>query len=902
MTDVQMMAALKMSIRVGMAAYFENPNLLALTCIKPVRMFLRHGNAPISPLLYTSYGIVLCGVLNEIEAGYRFGKLGLRLAEKFPAAEFKSRHLFVHDCLIRHWKEPVRDTLDSYLDAYKYGLEVGDLEYAGLAILQHLLSSFLAGVELTKLEAGREKYDHAITALRNATYIHVKNMCQQQILNFMGKSEDPLRLLGEVYNEEVSFAEHLKENDHYALYDYYYDRLFLDYIFENPGRALEDAQLAVKYLDAVGTLALTFVNFYESLAALAHAATAPGERKRLRRLVKANQKKMKKWAKHAPANHLHQYELVEAERARVQRRQAKAMMFYDQAIAHARENRHLREEALGNELAAKFYLSQGREKIAKTYLREARYLYHKWGAFAKVQQLERKYGELLQEPASAAGFETATTLTRTSTSTGASSGVLDMLSVLKATQAISGEIDLEKLLAKMITIVIENAGAQRGCFLIESEGEWLIEAEGFADQSAPRVLQSQPLGKTVAAGIVHYVSRIRETVVLGDAAHEGRFTNDAYVQQHRSRSLLCKPVIKQNDLIGILYLENDLSTNVFVPGRIEALEILSAQIAVSLENAQLYKRLEQYNRTLEENVQLRTAELQDKNAELTQTLQRLRETQNQLVTQEKLASLGQLTAGIAHEIKNPLNFVNNFAALSIDLTKELREEIEKIEGGGLKIEDGGSWIVDRESLANMKEILETLAQNAEKINHHGRRADGIVRSMMQHARGGSGQREPTDINQLLDDAVNLVYHGMRANDTSFNIKIEKDYDETIGKLEVVPQDLSRVFLNLISNACYAGNEKMKATRDSFSPTLSVRTQNLGDKIEIRIRDNGNGIPAEIREKIFNPFFTTKPAGQGTGLGLSISHDIIVQQHRGEIKVETEEGKFTEFVVRLPKNS
>ncbi|RIK66968.1 hypothetical protein DCC62_24965, partial [candidate division KSB1 bacterium] len=247
----------------------------------------------------------------------------------------------------------------------------------------------------------------------------------------------------------------------------------------------------------------------------------------------------------------------------------------------------------------------------------------------------------------------------------------------------------------------------------------------------------------------------------------------------------------------------------------------------------------------------------------------------------------------------PLNFVNNFAALSVDLAKELREEVAKIDDGGLKI-------VDNESLANMKEILETLEQNAEKINHHGKRADGIVKSMMQHARGSSGQRESTDINHLLDEAVNLTYHGMRANDAAFNITIEKEYDSSIGKLEVVPQDLSRVFLNIINNACYAAHQKARGREqgangnERINPTLSVSTKNLGNQIEIRIRDNGNGIPPEIREKIFNPFFTTKPTGQGTGLGLSISHDIIVQQHRGEIQVETEEGKFTEFVVRLPR--
>jgi signal transduction histidine kinase/ligand-binding sensor domain-containing protein len=344
-------------------------------------------------------------------------------------------------------------------------------------------------------------------------------------------------------------------------------------------------------------------------------------------------------------------------------------------------------------------------------------------------------------------------------------------------------------------------------------------------------------------------------------------------------------------------------------------EIREAELRAQAAEAQS-KALQAENERKEVEL-LKAEELRLAYQTLENTLENLKATQQQLVTQQKLASLGQLTAGIAHEIKNPLNFVNNFAALSVDLAKELREEIAKVEGGGLKIEDGGSRIVDRESLlkiedgglrivdgerlTNIKEILETLEQNAEKINHHGKRADGIVKSMMQHARGSSGQRELTDINQLLDEAVNLTYHGMRANDASFNITIEKDYDAAIGKLEVVPQDLSRVFLNIVNNACYAAHQKKKDSLDGFSPTLSVQTKNLGDKIEIRIRDNGNGIPAEVREKIFNPFFTTKPTGQGTGLGLSISYEIIVQQYRGEINVETEEGKFTEFVVRLPHN-
>jgi signal transduction histidine kinase len=302
-------------------------------------------------------------------------------------------------------------------------------------------------------------------------------------------------------------------------------------------------------------------------------------------------------------------------------------------------------------------------------------------------------------------------------------------------------------------------------------------------------------------------------------------------------------------------------------------------------------KLEEYSQTLEQKVDERTKELKEKNDELVETLQRLQQMQQQLVTQEKLASLGALTAGIAHEIKNPLNFVNNFSALSVDLTKELQEEIDKQKDK-----------LDADALDNLQAVVGDLQMNAEKINQHGKRADSIVRGMLMHSRGKPGERHPTDLNALLDEYVNLAYHGMRAQDSTFNVTIEKDYDKSIGVMSVVPQDLSRVFLNIVNNACYATHEKKRQAGDGFSPTVSVRTKDLGDKIEVRIRDNGLGMPREVREKIFNPFFTTKPTGQGTGLGLSISYDIIVQEHRGELRVETEEGSFAEFIIVLPKNA
>ena len=282
------------------------------------------------------------------------------------------------------------------------------------------------------------------------------------------------------------------------------------------------------------------------------------------------------------------------------------------------------------------------------------------------------------------------------------------------------------------------------------------------------------------------------------------------------------------------------------------------------------------NKELEQQVYERTQELK-------KSLDELKATQVQLIHSEKMASLGELTAGIAHEIKNPLNFVNNFSELSRELLDELQEELEK------------------NNKEEVMAIANDLKQNLEKINQHGKRADSIVKGMLLHSRGSSGEKTLTDVNDLLDQYVTLAYHGLRAKDKDFNITIEKEYDETLEKINVVSQDISRVFLNIINNACYAANEKKKKCATEFNPKLKVSTKKIDDKVEIRIGDNGNGIPADILDKIFQPFFTTKPTGEGTGLGLSLSYDAVTKVHGGELKFETKEGEGTVFIITLPNS-
>jgi signal transduction histidine kinase len=327
--------------------------------------------------------------------------------------------------------------------------------------------------------------------------------------------------------------------------------------------------------------------------------------------------------------------------------------------------------------------------------------------------------------------------------------------------------------------------------------------------------------------------------------------------------------MREGEPIGVIALARG-RIDPFSDREIELVTTFADQAVIAIENVRLF-----------ESVEARTREL-------TKSLEDLRTAQDRLVQTEKLASLGQLTAGIAHEIKNPLNFVNNFSAVSVELIDELRETL-----GGVHI--------DSKLRAEISEIADTLQGNLEKVVQHGKRADAIVKNMLLHSRQGSGEHRPVDINALVEESLNLAYHGARAEKQSFNIKLERSFDSTAGEVDLFPQEITRALLNLISNGFYAATKRKAETNGGdYEPTLTAATKNLGDSVEITIRDNGTGIPSEVKGKLFNPFFTTKPAGEGTGLGLSISHDIIVKQHGGSIEVDTKPGEFTEFRIVLPR--
>jgi predicted ATPase/signal transduction histidine kinase/CheY-like chemotaxis protein/tRNA A-37 threonylcarbamoyl transferase component Bud32 len=592
MTDPYQLAAMSILSRVASAAYFASPELMGLIVLKQVNLSIKYGNTSVSSYAYAAYGLILSGeAVGDIETGYQFGQLALKLVDKLNAKELKARTLFIVNYFIKHWKEHLRETLTPLRNAYSIGLETGDLEYAAYAACVYSYHSYVLGNDLATVEREMAMYSHTLSQLGQETAFYYNQLNRQVVLNLMGRAEDKCSLIGESYDEVKMLPLHQSANAQNICHSLYFYKLVLCYLFQDYQQALENAKLVEKYLDsAVGTIPLS--HFYNSLVHLTiYSEASNSEQKLILQKVKANQKKIKKWARFAPMTHLHKFYLVEAERHRVLGENARAIDYYDRAIALARENEYLNEEALANELAGKFYLAWGKEEVAQAYITNAYYCYLRWGATAKIKDLEQQYPQIIKRfTKTKMSRDSRHSLSNTSGST--SGEILDLAALMKASQAIASEIELDKLLTTLMKILLESSGAQTGSLILESLGELRVEASGDANSKQVRVLQSTPIETCLPASIIYYVARTKEGLIESDVAREGRFTQDAYIKTHQPKSILCAPLLNQGQLIGIVYLENNLADDVFTSDRLEVIQMLSTQAAIALTNARLYTQVQ----------------------------------------------------------------------------------------------------------------------------------------------------------------------------------------------------------------------------------------------------------------------------------------------------------------------
>ncbi|GAX39650.1 multi-sensor signal transduction multi-kinase [Tolypothrix sp. NIES-4075] len=1062
MTAPEQKAAMTIISTIMSPAYQSAPNLLPLLIFVQVDLSVQYGNATESTFGYVQYGLILVAILKDIDAGYRFGQLGMNLLQRLDAPKMVAKTIFGFNASLAHWREPAKDTLTGYLQAYASGLETGDFEYAALSLMCYSYTAYFSGVQLSVLKQTMDEHRKVIQQFRQDGYFRIQSIYYQAVLNLLELTDQPDRLCSKDYDEDEMIQFHLQTNQLVVLYQIYFNKLLLSYLFHRYEQAVLNARLTEQYMGAAAELMhVPLFSFYDALVRLAiYPTVSHTEQAAILDKVSAHQEKLQEWASHAPSNQAHRWALVAAEQCRVLGEKVSATDLYDRAIALAKENDYIQEEALANELAAKFYLDWDKQRLAGEYITQAYYGYARWGAKAKVADLERRYPQLLapillQTRSSFSTNETifslgSVTSTSTSSATSSSSSVsvaLDLAAILKAYQTISGEIELEKLLKALLHIVIENAGADKCVFMLLESDRLLIQALGKLSLSVvqkqaakidfyPMLLNPQSVEDSVdvPVGLINTVKRSLQPAVIVDATVHPQLINDPYIQQQQPKSILCSPILHQGKLLGVLYLENNLVTGAFTSDRVELLNLLCAQAAISLENSRLYERSLEYSQQLERSLEeLSTAQsglqasqqrlqllvqqtplaviewdtnyqvtdwnpaaerifgyskqealgcgfkfiipeiiqaemervsveivsqeggnysinenvtkdgkiiicawynnplvnadgeligvasladditeqqaalrerkvaevqLQQKAQELETALQNLQQAQLQMVQSEKMSALGNLVAGVAHEMNNPLGFISASLKQAKPTIADIAEHLKLYQESSPNKSDE---IIDHAEEIDLDYSLEDLPKMIDSMVMACDRLKSISTSLRTFSRADQDYKVPFNIHQGIDSTILILKHRLKANEQRPAIEVVTNYGN-LPQVECFPGQLNQVFMNLLANAIDALDEfnhgrsfeEIQANRNCITITTSVEN----DLVKIAIADNGKGMNEEVKSKIFDYLFTTKGVGKGTGLGLAIAKAIVVEKHGGSIDCVSVPGQGTKFMIQL----
>ncbi|MBD0388688.1 MAG: GAF domain-containing protein, partial [Nostoc sp. C3-bin3] len=852
-TKIDKKVALKLLSNMIAASYIFNQSMYGLTVSKIVNISLEYGNSPESPFGYSCYGLLESNCkVRKYQAGYQFGLLALNLSDKLNNLSEKCKTSYVLANYLNSWVKPLKDAEFINNQGYQAGLESGELQFAGYIVGYKFINSFYQGVKLEQVLAEFPKLLTFLEKNKNHWANDLMLGVKLVVLNLLGLTDRKLDFDARDLSE-AQYLQSVQEHTSIApLCNYYSVKSQVLYLY---GYCEEVLKLSLKIEENSNFIRSIFVeseySFYTSLSLTAlYNKVSEFQQETYRKNLESSLEIMKVWADNCPDNFLHKYLLISAEVAHILGKDLEAIDLYDQAIESARKNGFIQHEALGYELAAKFWLGKGKEEIAQLYMKKAHYGYQLWGAKRKVEDLEEKYSQLLPLSSAVSCITFTQTITSNTPSGTGSSEALDLATVMKASLAISGEIVLDKLLASLMKILIENAGAQIGFLILEKAGQWVIEASGNVNSDNVTVLQSIPIDQHLPLSLINYVARTRETVVKNDAAQQGKFTNDSYIKNHQTKSILCTPLINQGQLSGIVYLENNLTTGVFTPDRLKVIQLLSGQAAIAITNAKLYaevkqaqKILEDYNRTLERQVTERTEALQDKNQQLAATLEQLQLTQKKLVESEKMASLGGLVAGVSHEINTPVGIGITAASLLADKTTEF---FELYKSGKMK-------------RSQLEKFLDTAMQSSTMVLSNLNRAADLIQSFKQVAVDQSTEDQRTlNLKQYLSETL----IPLRAKLRTTHHQVEIRGDDAIS-LFTYPGALSQIITNLVMNSL----THAYSLEDAGHLVFDVKQE--GEQVLIKYTDDGKGIPKENLSKIFDPFFTTKRGQGGSGLGLHI---------------------------------
>ncbi len=853
MDDPNQKLAIHLIMNMISSAYLSNQDLFAFLCLKGFNLTLQHGVSELSPYMLNSYAFSLADNFDAYESAYDFGMAGFTLNERLPSALMRSNTTALFGFFFSHWRRPFTEGIGMVKDAFRYCVEAGDFVFAGYSYCTLVLYLLAQGKNIDELQTETESYMDFVKRSKDQFSINFQTLKDQLLKNLKGLTENELSLNDASFNEERALQGYRDEFNANLLFHYYSWKGLILYLNGETAGACSMFETGKQYAHGVALLpSVADYTFYYCLAITAcYPEMSSKEQRHSRKILSRNCKKLSKWTANCADNFLHKYLLVQAEISKIHGRQRKALDLYGKAIEAAEQYGFVQVEALANELSARLHLARGQQSIARIYLLEACRCYRQWGATAKVNGLCKKYElssptELIQ----ASDKETVTEERATTYTTSGSIDQVDLTAVLKASQTISEDIVINKLLQDIMQIMIQNAGAQKGFLVLEENDKLFIEAEGYVDKAdiEVKVRLSQPVeaSRNISVGIINNVKSTMEVVVLKNASQEGPFVSDSYVIENQPKSILCLPIIKQKKFIGILYLENNLLSDAFTLGRLEVLSMLATQAAISLENAKLYEDMEQ------QVSQLQQAE---------ETQQKL---YSQLLQAQKMEAVGRLAGGVAHDFNNLLTSILGYSELAL---KHLPED-------------------------------HPVAGQISIIRDAGEKAEILTRQLLAFSRKQVLSMSIINLNMIIDNIVKLLNRVIGED-----ILLEVNTKNKVKNVKADPGQVEQVLMNLVVNARDAmqgGGRLNIETADVYLDDQYVMDHEgveAGPYVMLAVTDTGCGIDNEVMEKIFEPFFTTKGM-KGTGLGLATIYGII-KQHNGHISVHSEPNAGTTFKIYFP---
>lgn len=879
-------AALRIMELLLTPAFFVSRPLAMLLPLVGIQKSITDGNCTWSSSFYSCYSFVLSGS-PSIEDCYQAGQIALEVLDQLPNPIVEGKVKIITAYFSQPWGQPLRNSLPLIRSGHSAALESGDLSHVTFGYCTEIWTRFYLGESIDTLLSKADTYYQAAIEQKDQQGQQILSLVRQLLLNFVDSSPLPHCLIGSAFDETQSIPQCQARNNATVLASIYAYKAWLAYWFGDCSSAFEYANLQVSYeQDNLSNCMVALRWWFDTLIRLAAYPTCNLEQqKQLIKQININQRKLQHRADQNPIDFQHKCDLLQAERYRVFGQIDRAMQYYDQAIAGAKKNNYIQDEALANELAARFYLDQGRERIAQLYLTDAYYAYSRWGAKAKIEQLEQHYFQLLtpilqktatflnplQTTLESISVRIASSLTQTQ-----ATHVLDFATLFKLSQTLSSEIDLARLIDRLLQIVLESAGANR-CVLIFKEQEWTVKAVGQIDAAGHWSLMLSAIALNDYADLplplIRSVKRSLKSSVIANAANHSLIVADPYILRQQPKSILCLPVLHQGQPLAILYLENQIAIDAFTPDRVEWLNLLCAQAAISLQNAYLYQQAQTY-------------------------VQQLEHSQLQIVQSEKMASLGNLVAGVAHEINNPISFLNG----SINNAKEfVADLLDYLALYHQHHPDAATSVQNKAEKIDLDFLIQDLPKLLASMEGATDRIREISTSLRTFSRADTEHKVGADLHDGINSTLLILKYRLKENHFRPAIQVIQNYGQ-LPLIDCFPGQLNQVFMNILANAIDVFDEMAQhatfADLQANPQTITIQTLVVEDAVEIRIRDNGQGMSEDVKARIFDHLFTTKGVGKGTGLGLAIARQIIVEKHGGSLEVESAIGQGTQFCIRL----